>query len=154
MGYGFVEIGESRQEVIDFGVFRVATRLPFPEKLKYIHDIIAELLARHCPDTVAVEEVFVSQNAKTTLRLGHARGVILLAAIEAGLELAEYAPRAVKQAVIGKGNAAKEQMQWMVSQILGIDQKSLEEDAADALAVALCHGLRFRTNKLLKEKRS
>ena len=153
VGYGFVRVEPSGSEAVDFGVLRVETRLPFPEKLKRIHSAVSELLEQHRPDAVAVEEVFVSQNAKTTLRLGHARGVILLAAVEGGFDVAEYAPRAVKQAVLGNGSASKEQVIWMVSRMLRLPEESLEEDAADALAVALCHGLRCKTDALLQKDR-
>lgn len=151
MGYGLVEVDPSRSEAVDFGVFRIETRLAFPEKLKRVHAAVVGWMERFHPDAVAVEEVFVSQNAKTTLRLGHARGVILLAVVEGGFEVAEYAPRAVKQAVIGNGNASKDQVIWMVSRMLRLSEDAVEEDAADALAVALCHGLRWRKDELLRK---
>jgi len=142
VGYGLIRMRKRDGEALDFGCFDIDAALPFPGRLKQIHESIRSLIQKAQPDMVAVEEVFVSQNAKTTLKLGHARGVILLAAALEGVPVAEYAPREIKQAVIGKGNASKHQMQWMIRQTFHLDSNSLAEDAADALAVALCHGLR------------
>jgi crossover junction endodeoxyribonuclease RuvC len=142
VGYGLVRMEAGRCSAVDHGFFRVDHKLHFPHRLKQIHGFVSDLLDKHRPDVLAVEEVYVSQNAKTTLRLGHARGVILLAAVEKGIPVAEYAPREVKQAVLGSGGASKDQVQWMMAQMLRIRTEDLQEDAADGLAVALCHGLR------------
>lgn len=142
VGHGLVVVDGKRCEALNYGCIRVNTKSSFPERLRQIHQAITELIDETKPDTMAVEEVFVSQNAKTALRLGHARGVILLAAIEKNIEIAEYAPREIKQAVSGRGGASKAQVQGMMTQILNIRGKRLQEDAADGLAVALCHGLR------------
>ena len=143
VGFGLVEVNKGNWQALEYGNFCIDTKLPFPQKLKQIHMYFEELLDRCRPEVVAVEEVFVSQNAKTTLRLGHARGVILLAAVEKDIPIAEYAPREIKKAIVGSGSASKSQIQWMTSQMLKINKESLQEDAADGLAVALCHGLRF-----------
>jgi len=143
VGYGLVEVNKGNQQAIEYGNFCINTKLSFPQKLKQIHTYFQEMMNRCQPDVVAVEEVFVSQNAKTTLKLGHARGVILLAAVDKDIPIAEYAPREIKQAVVGSGSASKSQVQWMISQMLNINKDGLQEDAADGLAVALCHGLRF-----------
>ena len=142
VGHGLVVVEGSRCEALNFGFIRVNTQRPFPERLREIHSAVSELIDETKPDAVAVEEVFVSSNAKTALRLGHARGVILLAAIQKRVVVAEYAPREVKQAVLGRGGASKAQVQGMMIQILGLREEKLQEDAADGLAVALCHGLR------------
>jgi crossover junction endodeoxyribonuclease RuvC len=142
VGYGLVNIEKGRQRAEDFGIFAVSGTVPFSHKLKQIHTWVSDLIKQFHPDGVAVEEVFVSQNAKTTLKLGHSRGVILLAAAEQNLPVHEYAPREIKQAVVGRGSASKEQVKWMISQMLNIRIDDLKEDAADALAAALCHGLR------------
>jgi crossover junction endodeoxyribonuclease RuvC len=142
VGYGLVDVQKGRQRAENFGVFRIGSKAPFSQRLMQIHERVSEMIRRVLPDSVAVEEVFVSQNAKTTLKLGHTRGVILLAAAQLDIPVYEYAPRAIKQAVIGRGNATKEQVKWMISQTLHIREDGLTEDAADALAVALCHGLR------------
>jgi len=148
VGYGLIQLDGRRYHSNDYGCIRIERKLPFPQRLKLISDATTELLLRTMPDVVAVEEVYVSQNAKTTLRLGHARGVILLAAVNGGHKISEYAPREVKQAVVGKGGASKRQVVWMVSQILALPSENLKEDAADALAVALCHGLRNMGNRI------
>lgn len=142
VGYGLIQAENGACRALDYGFFRTDRNLSFPHRLRQIHDNISELLDKTKPDSVAVEEVYVSQNAKSTLRLGHARGVILLAAVNHGIPVAEYAPREVKQAVVGKGGASKNQVQWMMTQMLGLSKETLQEDAADGLAVALCHGLR------------
>jgi len=142
VGYGLVKMESRHFSAVDYGFLPTDETLAFPQRLKQIYDAVSELLNRCQPDVVVVEEVFVSQNAKTTLKLGHARGVILLAAMERNLPIAEYAPREVKQAVLGKGGASKRQVQWMMAQMLHLKEEKLQEDAADGLAVALCHGLR------------
>lgn len=142
IGYGLIHVEKSCCRAIDYGFFRIDKKAAFPERLKQIHEVVFDLLDQTRPDVVAVEEVYVSRNAKTTLRLGHARGVILLAAVEKGVPVAEYAAREVKQAVIGRGGASKQQVQWMMARMLNIRLDGLQEDAADGLAVALCHGLR------------
>jgi crossover junction endodeoxyribonuclease RuvC len=142
VGYGFIEMHAGRCEQVDYGEIRMPKDQPFPLRLKRIHDSILELIDRMRPDAVSVEETYVTSNAKTTLRLGHARGVILLAAVERGVSIAEYAPREIKMAVLGRGGAGKGQVQWMVCQLLKLEPSGISEDAADALAAALCHGLR------------
>ena len=142
MGYGLIRVDSGACKAIDHGFFRTDKRLSFPHRLRQIYEAVSDLLEKFNPDAVAVEEVYVSQNAKSTLRLGHARGVILLAAVEREIPVAEYAPREVKQAVSGRGNASKDQVQWMMARMLDLSMDGLQEDAADGLAVALCHGLR------------
>ena len=142
IGHGLICVERGNCRAVDYGFFRVNSKLAFPQRLKQIHEVVSDLLDKSKPDSMAVEEVYVSKNAKTTLRMGHARGVILLAAVERGIPVAEYAPREIKQAVLGRGGASKDQVQWMISQMLNIQTDGLQEDAADGLAVALCHGLR------------
>jgi crossover junction endodeoxyribonuclease RuvC len=142
IGFGFVETGPERCRALEFGVLRIDQKHSSARRLKQIHEFVSGLVDRLRPDAVAVEEVFVSQNARTTLRLGHARGVILLSVMEAGIEPSEYAPREIKKAVLGQGGASKDQVRWMMARLLNLDLNTLEEDAADALAAALCHGLR------------
>ena len=142
VGHGRVVIEVNGYQALKYGCIRINSKNPFPERLRQIHQAVSELINETSPDAVAVEDVFVSQNAKTALRLGHARGVILLAAIEKNIEVAEYAPREIKQAVLGRGGASKVQVQRMMAQILDLQDETLQEDAADGLAVALCHGLR------------
>ncbi|MBN1780988.1 crossover junction endodeoxyribonuclease RuvC [bacterium] len=150
LGYGVIETRGNQAAAIDYGRVKIKSNLPFAEKLKLIYDSVCELIEKTASDVMAVEDVFVSCNAKTSLKLGHARGVVLLAAAHHHVPVSEYAPREIKQAVIGRGNASKSQIQWIMAQMLNLNGQTLEEDAADGLAVALCHGLRARSSALIK----
>lgn len=138
-GYGCVESDGRRHRLIACGAIAASRRDPFPQRLARIHRDLAALLARCRPQCVAVENLFYSSNARSALTLGHARGVALLAAVEAGCEVVEYTPAEVKRAVVGYGRADKQQVQRMVALLLGLDQPPSPYDAADALAVAICH---------------
>jgi crossover junction endodeoxyribonuclease RuvC len=138
-GYGCVESDGSRHRLVVCGAIVTSPRLGFPEQLLRIHQQLAALLAEHRPDCVAVESVFHAVNVRSALKLGHARGVALLAAIEAGYVCAEYAPAEIKRAVVGYGRAEKAQVQEMVKLLLGLREVPTPHDAADALAVAICH---------------
>lgn len=140
MGYGVIESGPgSRVRLIECGVVRTPARDPLPIRLRAIRDGMVELLERHHPDAVAVEDVFYGKNLRTTVVLAHARGVILVTAEEAGLPIAEYAPALVKKAVVGRGAAAKPQVGYMVAQLLRLSTPPTPSDAADGVAVALTH---------------
>ncbi len=152
IGYGLVYIDNQQYKAVDYGFLHAEKKFSFPQKLKQIHEFVSNLIEDSKPDAIAIEEVYVSQNAKTTLRLGHARGVIILAAVEKDIPVTEYAPREIKQAVLGKGGASKDQVKWMVSQMLNLQMNGLQEDAADGLAVALCHCLRNHGQTILKMK--
>jgi crossover junction endodeoxyribonuclease RuvC len=121
------------------GALTAPARATFPERLSVIHTGLSALLARHRPDCVAVENIFHARNVRSALKLGHARGVALLAAAEAGVPVIEYAPAEIKRAVVGYGRAEKSQIQRMVTLLLGLDVAPSPHDAADALAVAICH---------------
>jgi len=138
-GYGCVEIVGSRHHLVICGSLSAPARSTFPEKLDFIHAGLAALLARHRPDCVAVESIFHARNVRSALKLGHARGIALLAASEAGLPVVEYAPAEIKRAVVGYGRAEKRQVQHMIKLLLGLDAVPSPHDAADALAVAICH---------------
>ena len=138
-GYGAVALTQGRTRPLGWGSVRTSSDLPLAERLKVIHDEIARQIELFKPDQVAVENVFLSKNAKSALKLGHARGVALLAAAEAGLPVFEYAPREVKCSVVGIGSASKDQVASMVVRLLGIEEQQPREDESDALAVAVCH---------------
>jgi crossover junction endodeoxyribonuclease RuvC len=138
-GYGCVEILGGRQHLVICGTLSAPLRSTFPEKLKHIHEGLVTLLMRHRPDCVAVENIFHGRNVRSALKLGHARGVVLLAACEAGLPIVEYSPAEIKRAVVGFGRAEKHQVQQMVKLLLGLDVAPSPHDAADAVAVAICH---------------
>jgi crossover junction endodeoxyribonuclease RuvC len=138
-GYGVVE-GEGDSLVLTtYGAITTPANQPLAQRLQHIYRELRALIAEWHPDSAAVEELFFSKNARTALSVGHARGVTLLALTEAGLPVQEYKPAEVKQAVAGYGNAPKQQVQGMVQLLLGLDDMPRPDDAADALAVAICH---------------
>jgi crossover junction endodeoxyribonuclease RuvC len=150
-GWGVVE-GEARgYRAVDFGTVQASPRERFAARLLKISDGVEELLARFRPDVCAVEEMFFAANVKTALKLGQVRGVILVAAERARIEIAEYAPRLVKQTVVGYGAAEKHQVQEMVRVLLSLKEIPQPHDASDALALAICHfhhaGLAARATK-------
>jgi crossover junction endodeoxyribonuclease RuvC len=138
-GYGCVEAEGSRHRLVISGAIKTPALASFPEKLHVIHSSLAALIAECRPDCVAIENLFYATNARSALKLGHARGVAMLAAVEAGLPIAEYTPAEVKRAVVGYGRAEKLQVQQMVKLLLGLTVLPTPHDAADALAVAICH---------------
>jgi crossover junction endodeoxyribonuclease RuvC len=138
-GYGCIETIGSRHRLVVCGSISAAARTAFPDKLMVIHAGLAALLAEHRPDCVAIETIFHAKNVRSALKLGHARGVALLAASEARVPVVEYAPAEIKRAVVGYGRAEKAQVQQMIKLLLGLDAVPSPHDVADALAVAICH---------------
>ncbi len=136
-GFGIVDSDGQRHRYVASGCIRMA-ELPLPERLHRIYAGIAEIVATYHPEDAAIEQVFLSNNADSALKLGQARGAAIVALMNHGLPVAEYSARQVKQAVVGKGSALKEQVQHMVVRLLGLDRVP-QADAADALAIALCH---------------
>jgi crossover junction endodeoxyribonuclease RuvC len=138
-GYGCIETDGSRHRLVICGAVATPPRASFPEKLLVIHQSLRRLLAEHRPDCVAVENVFFAKNVRSALKLGHARGIALLAAVEGGYPLFEYTPAEIKRTVVGYGRAEKSQVGEMVRLLLGLDVVPTPNDASDALAVAICH---------------
>ena len=138
-GYGCVESDGTRHRLVACGAIATASRASFPEKLLTIHRSLVTLLAESEPAVVAIENLFYATNVRSALKLGHARGVAVLAAVERGLPVVEYTPAEVKRAVVGYGRAEKHQVQEMVRLLLGLSEAPSPHDVADALAVALCH---------------
>jgi len=138
-GYGCVDTDGSRHRLVACGAIATPPGADFPERLLVIHRELVRLLRKHRPDCVAVESVFYAANVRSALKLGHARGVALLAAVEGGYPLVEYAPAEIKQAVVGYGRAEKRQVGEMVRLLLGLTEIPEPHDASDALAVAICH---------------
>ena len=138
-GYGCIDTSGSRHRVVVCGAVSLPARVPFSEKLLTLHSALTTLIAEHRPDAVAVEDLFHAKNARSALKLGHVRGVVLLAASQAGIPIAEYAPTEIKRAVVGYGRAEKHQVQEMVTLLLGLSEKPSPLDVSDALAVAVCH---------------
>jgi crossover junction endodeoxyribonuclease RuvC len=147
-GFGIIDCGGGSLRIVAQGCIATAGG-PLADRLRIIHSKVVELIALHRPSEIAVERVFLSKNADSALKLGQARGAAL-AAVPATLGVHEYAPRAVKLAVVGVGGAEKTQVAHMVKQLLAIDLK-LAADAADALAVAICHANSFRRIERLVE---
>jgi len=146
-GYGVIELAGSESRLLRFGAVKFPAREPFASRLCEIHRVIAELLEEFAPDAVAVESVFAALNMKTALKLAEIRGVVLLAAAQASIPSHSYSPREVKASVAGYGAASKQQMQQMVSSLLNLASVPEPPDAADALAVALCHAYSSRARE-------
>jgi crossover junction endodeoxyribonuclease RuvC len=146
-GYGVIAELAGRPVALTWGVISPRPSLALPDKLQTIYTALQTCLATHHPDTLAVEELFFAKNVRSAVTLAHARGVALLAAAAMGLEVVEYSPLAIKQAVVGYGRAEKRQVQAMVQVLLNLRGQLPDKDAADALAVALCHlhGRRLRS---------
>jgi crossover junction endodeoxyribonuclease RuvC len=138
-GYGCVETDGRVARLVVCGAITALPDDPFPRRLARIHRELVRLLNRCTPDYVAIEELFHAANVRTALKLGHTRGVAVLAAVETGCPIAEYTPAEIKRAVVGYGRAEKQQVQQMVKLLLGLTQPPSPHDAADALAVAICH---------------
>ena len=146
-GYGLVtsDVGVTARRqttsvplrLVECGVIRTRPRDPLPTRLLEVSTGVRELIARHRPDLLAVEDVFYSRNVQTTLALGHARGVILLAAAEAGVPIAEFPPAEIKKTVVGSGTASKEQVQYMLTQLLHLRESPQPSDASDGVAAAV-----------------
>lgn len=143
-GYGAIDSDGDRHTLQDYGVLSPPASLSFPEKLHFIHSELVKVITDCRPDRMAVENVFYAANVKSALKLGHVRGVAILAGVSQGIPIDEYSPLEIKQAVVGYGRADKRQVQTMVALLLGLDAPPEPHDAADALAAALCYAHRFR----------
>jgi crossover junction endodeoxyribonuclease RuvC len=138
-GYGVIDSDGDSHTVVAYGVVQTSSKTPFPMRLQKIHGDLISLFQKFSPDEVAVEEIFYASNAKSALKLGHVRGVALLAATEAGVPICEYSALEVKSSVVGYGRAEKIQVQQMVKMLLRMKEIPQPDDAADALALAICH---------------
>ena len=138
-GYGCIDTDGRRHRLLVCGALSAPSGASFPDRLCHIHRELSALLDEQRPDCVAIENIFHAKNVRSALRLGHARGVALLAAAAAGLPIAEYTPAEIKRAVVGFGRAEKPQVGRMVKLLLGLDDAPSPHDAADAIAVAICH---------------
>ena len=142
-GWGVVDVLDTPQQrrllPVAAGAIKLDKRQGTPQRLQQVYVQLSDLLATYAPDAVAIEDVFFSANAKSALKLGQVRGVALLAAAAAEKPVAEYAPLSIKSAVVGYGLAAKEQVQFMVARLLDLERAPEPADAADALAIAICH---------------
>jgi crossover junction endodeoxyribonuclease RuvC len=158
-GFGLIDNQANRIDYIDSGNIKVSGD-SLPQRLGFIFAAVDEVIRQHQPEHMSIENVFMARNADSALKLGQARGAAICAAHQAGLEIAEYAPREIKQAIVGSGAGSKEQVQHMVKRLLGI-QQDLQADEADGLAIAICHAQFYATQQktgidpgLLKRRRS
>lgn len=142
-GYGLIELDRGQVRYVACGTIRTNQKLPFAHRLNEIFEGLNEVIQMHRPAVAAVEDVFLATNPRSALKLGHARGAAVVAAMQNGLMVYDYSPRQVKQAVVGYGQAEKSQVQHMIRVLLGL-AAAPSPDAADALAVAICHANQFR----------
>ena len=150
VGYGIIEYKGNKFKIINYGAITTPPNRSLSDRLKIIFDQMNELIRIYKPEVVAVEELFFNKNVKTALAVGHGRGVVLLAAVNAGLEVFEYTPLQVKQGIVGYGRAEKIQVQQMVKAILALETIPKPDDVADALAVAVCHAHSANMNGILR----
>lgn len=150
-GYGVIEggAGIAALRLIECGVLRTVPRAPLAERLNDIFEGVSELIARHRPGAMAVEDVFFARNVRTSLVLGHARGVVLLAGARAAIHVHEYSPAVIKKTVVGRGAATKEQVQYMVARLLRLRTAPQPADAADGVACALTCALSAQSERLV-----
>jgi crossover junction endodeoxyribonuclease RuvC len=149
-GYGVIKVVNNAVSWVDSGVIVTDTSMPLHKRLLSIYNGISGKLSEHAPQRVAVEEAFYGKNVHTTLVLGHARGVAMLAAAQFGCEVSEYSPREIKKSVTGNGNAEKAQVEYMVKMLLHPPVDKMRQDAYDALAVAMCDFHNMGRSSLLK----
>lgn len=138
-GFGILDQQRNQSRLVAYGTIKAPTKVALPDRLEYLNSHMVELLEKFEPHYMAIEDTFYSKNVKSATLLGQARGVLLLAAASKGIPCVEYAPRKVKQSVVGNGAADKRQVQYMVKTILKMEKDPMPLDASDALAVALCH---------------
>jgi crossover junction endodeoxyribonuclease RuvC len=151
MGYGLVRETTGGLQAVDYGVVITSPNIPLSQRLQQLYRELSDLVAKHQPDEGAMEELFFSRNVRTAMSVGQARGVALLALADAGLSVTDYTPLTIKQAVSGFGAADKIQVQTTVKLLLRLDSLPSPDDAADALAVAICHLHSARLNKVLRD---
>lgn len=138
-GWGIVESKDRDLVLVEYGVVKPDKKQSLPFRLKQVYDGISQVVETYQPQVISIEEAFYSKNAKVALVLGQARAAAILAGINAGLDVAEYSPRKIKQSTAGSGAAAKEQIQFMIKVLLNLEVIPTPADAADALATAICH---------------
>ena len=153
LGYGIIEMQGSKFSLIDYGTINTDVSMEMPDRLVQIYSGLMEIIEKYKPDEVAIEELFFNQNTKTAMMVSQARGVAILAIANSQLDTNEYTPLQVKQGIVGYGRADKKQVQVMVKNILNLLENPKPDDAADALAIAICHGHTAEYNKKMKSSR-
>jgi crossover junction endodeoxyribonuclease RuvC len=152
-GYGLVKEEEGNLTLVEYGAISTPSEMPLPKRLQEIYRQLTEIARKKRPSFAAIEEIFFAKNVRTALSVGQARGVALLAMADVGVEVHEYTPLEVKMAICGYGRAKKEQVQQMVKMLLGLPYVPQPDDAADAIAVAICHIHSARMKGLFEERR-
>jgi len=153
IGYGVLDFEKGKFRILDYGSITTKSTMEFSMRLKRIYMGIQELIDKYKPDSVAVEKLFFNKNTKTALKVGHGRGVVLLGGAMNDIDVFEYTPLQVKQAVCGYGRADKNQVQQMVKMLLGLKEVPKPDDTADALAVAICHAHSYNLNIIKENER-
>ena len=152
VGWGVIKDESGKQEAIDYGCFETPSKINLDERLSMIYDFITNLIKKFNPEVLAIEQLYFAANSKTALTVGQARGVILLAASKSDLATASCTPLQVKQALAGFGHGSTNQIQSMVGSILHLSRKVAQDDAADALAIAITHGFSYKIRKVSQYK--
>lgn len=150
LGYGIIDMVGNSFRVVAYGAVTTEAGVPMPDRLKHLYYSLMELIDEYRPECAAVEELFFNTNTKTAIKVGEARGVAILACANSGLDIEEYTPLQIKQALTGYGRADKSQVQTMVKTILNLKKVPKPDDTADALAAAICHGHSGESRKRLK----
>jgi crossover junction endodeoxyribonuclease RuvC len=150
-GWGLVSREGNELALVDYGTVRTSGDASLPQRLQVLYRDLGQIISSHQPSAVAVEKLFFNKNVRTAMTVGQARGVVLLAVAEAGLPVHEYTPLEVKQSVCGYGRASKEQIQKLVQMLLGLDSVPQPDDAADAIAIAICHIHSSRLHAMLAQ---
>ncbi len=151
LGWGVVDKIGNKFQAVDFGAITTDKDMPMTERLECLYDQLRELIGEYNPQVASIEQLYFNNNAKTAINVGQARGVAVLACVKGGLEINEYTPLQIKQALVGYGRADKKQIQFMVKTILNLRETPKPDDTADALAAAICHG-HSADNKFLMSK--
>ena len=151
-GYGLIEYTNNKFNIVSHGVIKLSLKKSISEKIEIIYKELDKLLKTYKPDEFAIETAFYGKNVQSAMKIGYARGVSLLAAIHNKIPASEYSPREVKKAVVGKGAASKEQVNYMVQAILNVKKIKFKPDESDALAIALCHAFRMKAPSFKKSK--
>ncbi|MFH1639846.1 MAG: crossover junction endodeoxyribonuclease RuvC [Chloroflexota bacterium] len=152
MGYGVIESRDDEITLVDYGAFKCSPRTPTEKRLGFLYARLLEIINRHKPDMVAVEEPFVSENVKSALAIGRAQAIAILAAVNNDVPISRYTPAEVKRQITNYGASSKEQIQEMIKLTLGLSQVPQPSDAADALAVAICHVQALHLKSLLSRQ--
>jgi crossover junction endodeoxyribonuclease RuvC len=151
-GYGIIELKKNKLSHITCGIIKLSASQSLPEKLKIIYTELEVLIKRYKPDEFAIETAFYGKNIQSAMKIGYARGVSLLAAVNNNLPVGEYAPGEIKKAVVGRGSASKEQVAFMIKTLLNLKKLKMKSDESDALAIAVCHSFRMKAPSLKKSK--